>query len=310
MSFAGDGQVAPQPVSPTDFLYAVRRRHGALWRLVVVLVAIVAGLVVLPLAVLLLAEGVARLIGTSYSFLLTDGVSPLDMLVINLGLAALIGWAMLLARVLYGVRPRWLSSMRPGLRWAWLSRCVAMTTVVWSLLLVGGTWGAIALRKTPIGASVWLFVIVVLLTTPLQAAGEEYLFRGVLLKATGALGWPVVVCCLANGVLFALAHLQFAPELLADRVLLGVVLAFLAVRTQGLEAGIAIHTVYNLAALIPAGFLDRVNQTLNPRGVNWVPVVVHAVLLAIVVPWLLAAASRRVRSLPPLGHGPYAAPTA
>lgn len=287
----------PQPREPqpgTDFLRTLRRPSGAGWRLPVVLVAIVIGLVVLPVLVLLAVEGVSRLRGGSYRLDLSDGVSALDMLVLNLGLAGLIGWAAMLVRLLYGVRPRWLSSTRPGVRWAWLSRCVLMAVVVWSLLLVAGTWGALMLRKAPVDAGVWAFLAVVLLTTPLQAAGEEYLFRGVLLQGLGALRLPISVCCGVNGLLFAAAHLQFDAHLFADRVLLGAVLSLLAVKTGGLEAGIALHAVYNLASLIPAGFLDTVDQALDPRGVTWLPVIVHGVLLAIVVPWILGAARRSV----------------
>jgi uncharacterized protein len=186
-----------------------------------------------------------------------------------------------------------LSSTRPGVRWGWLGACLLMAIAVWSLLLVLGTGGAIYARASPLDAGVLAFVVVVLLTTPLQAAGEEYLFRGLLLQALGALRWPLVVCCVVNGVLFAAAHLQFDPPLFADRALLGGVLAFLAARTGGLEAGIAIHTIYNVSTLLPAGILDRVDKTLDPRGVTWVPFIIHAVLLAIIVPWVLAAAGRR-----------------
>lgn len=283
----------PAAEQGTSFLRTLSRPRGAGWRLLVVLVAIVVGLVVLPVLVLVGVEGVSRLSGGDYRLDLADGVSALDMLVLNLGLAGLIGWAALLVRLVYGVRPRWLSSTRPGLRWRWLFRCVLMAIVVWSLLLVAGTWGAIALRKSPLDAGVWAFLAVVLLTTPLQAAGEEYLFRGLLLQGLGALRLPVAVVCGLNGLLFATAHLQFDPKLFADRVLLGVVLSFLAIKTGGLEAPIAIHTIYNLASLIPAGFLDTVDETLNPRGVTWVPLIVHAVLLAILVPWVLVAARRR-----------------
>jgi membrane protease YdiL (CAAX protease family) len=259
------------------------------------LLGAVVGLVVLPVLVLLAAEGAARLTGNPYRLDLTDGVSAADMLVINLGLAALIGWAALLARSLYRVRPSWLASTRPGLRWRWLGACVRMALVVWSLLLVVGIGGAIAVRKAPLDSGVIAFVVVVLFTTPLQAAGEEYLFRGLLLQALGALRWPLTVCCCLDGLLFAAAHLQFDPHLFADRALLGVVLAYLAVKTGGLEAGIAIHAVYNLATLIPAGFVDQVDQTLEPHGVTWVPLIVHGVLLAIIVPWILAAARRHTR---------------
>ncbi len=285
-----------EPVPGTSYLRILQRPSGGVRRLLVVIVAVLVGLVVPPIAVLAAAEGVSRVFGSNYTFSLSDGVDAVDMLVINLGLAVLLGWAALLARVLYGVRPRWLSSNRPGLRWKWLGICLLMAGVVWSVLLLGGTVAAIAVRKSPVDTGVWAFLAVVVFTTPLQAAGEEFLFRGLLLQSLGALGWPLVLCGTLDGVLFAVAHLQFDPPLLLDRALLGTVLAVLAVKTGGLESGISIHAVYNLSALIPAGFLDRVGQTLEPRAVSFLPLIIHGVQLAIIVPWTLAIARRH---LPP-----------
>ena len=293
--------VPPPPPSPrseplpgTAFLRVLRRPRGTLWRLLLVIVGVVLGLIVPPVAVLFAADGIGRALGTGYSFSLADGVGGVDMLVVNLGLALLIGWAALLVRVLYGVRPRWLCSNRPGMRWKWLGICFLVAGVVWALLLFGGTAGALAIRKAPLDAGVWLFLVVVLVTTPLQAAGEEFLFRGLLLQSFGAPGWPLLVCGPLDGVLFAVAHLQFDWPLFLDRALLGTVLAFLAGKTAGIESGIAIHSVYNLSALVPEAFLNRVGQTLEPHAVSFLPLVIHAIQLAIIVPWLLALARRHV----------------
>ncbi len=114
-----------------------------------------------------------------------------------------------------------------------------------------------------------------------------------LLKGFGATGLPIAACCLLTGLLFATAHLQFDAPLFADRVLLGAVFAWLTVRTGGLEAGIAIHGVKNMAGLIPAGLLDDVDEALDPDSVTWLPFVVDVVLLAIAVPWIAYLWRRR-----------------
>ena len=282
------------PLAGTPYLRALTLDHGALWRLAVAVAGTIAGLVILPLVAFVAVLGGARVVGfQNYAFELSDGVNAGEMLTLNLGLAALIGVAAVLARLLYGVRLRWLSSTRPGLRWRWLLTCVAIAAVVWSLFLVAGTAGAYATRDEPLDASVWRFLVVVVLTTPLQAAGEEYVFRGLLLQGAGAARLPVSVCCGVSGALFAIAHLQFDPQLFADRLLLGVALAFVAVRTGGLEAGIAIHAVKNLAVLVPTGLLGTADDALDPQAVSWLPFIVDAVLLAVVVPWVLAASRRR-----------------
>lgn len=286
---------APHTPPPgTPYLRALTLEHGALWRLSVAAAGSVAGLLILPLVAFAGVFAAAWLLGfRDYTIDLSDGVNAGEMLSLNLGLGALIGVAAFFARLLYGVRLRCLSSVKPGLRWRWLLICVAIAAAVWGLLFIAGVAGAVASRDEQVDASVWAFLAVVLMTTPLQAAGEEYVFRGLLLQGLGAARLPMSVCCAASGLLFAVAHLQFDAELFADRLLLGVALAFLTVRTGGLEAGIAIHTVKNIAVLVPTGLLGTTDAVLDPQSVSWLPLAVDAVLLAIVVPSILAAHRRR-----------------
>ena len=288
-------QLTGTPSGGQPFHRLLQRDRGAAWRLLVSGVLGVLGLVLLSILCALGVVLVARHIGyPGFELDASDGIDAGEMLALNAGLACLIPLAAVLARLLYGVRPRWLSSIRPGLRWGWLARCVVISLAVWSLLLVAGTAGAYLARSAPVDTGVLAFLVVVLLTTPLQAAGEEYLFRGLLLQAMGAVRLPSWACCLGSGALFATAHLQFDPPLFADRLLLGTVLAWLAIRTGGLEAGIAIHAVKNVSVLVPAGLLDSVGDTLDPTGVSWLPLVVDAVLLSFAVPWMVVQAARRV----------------
>ncbi len=302
-----------QPLAGAAYHRTLTRTRGVWWRLMVSSVLGVVGLLVMSVLAAAAVFAIARLLGYSdFTFDSSNGIDAGEMLATNLGLASLILVAGGLVRLLYGVLPRWLSSIRPGLRWRWLVTCVAMASVVWLLFLVLGTVGAFVTRSSPLDIGVVAFVVVVLLTTPLQAAGEEYLFRGLLLQALGAARIPTWLCCGLSGALFATAHLQFAPPLFADRFLLGAVLAGLAIRTGGLEAGIAIHTVKNVAVLIPAGILGDVGDALDPTSVTWVPLVLDAVLLAIIVPWIIAIARRRERALPasgaPAGYPPLPPP--
>lgn len=270
-------------------------RTGAWWRFLVALLLGTVGLVLGPLVPVLAVLLGAQVLGRDFTFSLDDGLDPVEMLALNLGLALLIPIAALVYRMLYQ-SPRWLGSLQPGLRWRWLGTCVLMALAVWGLLMVLATGGAAASRKDPIDSAVIWFLVVVVVTTPLQAAGEEYLFRGLLLQGLGATRLPTWACCVVSGLVFATAHLQFDPPLFTDRFVLGVVFAWLTIRTGGLEASIAIHTVKNLAGLIPAALLDDVSDTLDPSGnVNWLPLLVDVVLLAILVPWLVRVIRRRDR---------------
>ena len=97
-------------------------------------------------------------------------------------------------------------------------------------------------------------MLVVLLLTPLQAAGEEYAFRGYLTQAFGGLFAPLppgvrALRCCCRPLLFALAHgaqeradLRRPVRLRPGRRGPG------RSRTGGLEAGIAMHVLNNLLA--------------------------------------------------------------
>jgi membrane protease YdiL (CAAX protease family) len=177
---------------------------------------------------------------------------PAGFLANNLLLAALIPTAAVAVRVGHGWRPRWLSSVVPGLRWGWLVECS-----LWSTIVVGALFGLSFLVD---GAPDWspepqlaLYVAIVVLTTPLQAAGEEYAFRGLLTQAIGSwlprAGAAAVVGGLVSASLFALAHGSQSPWLFGDRFAFGAVASYVVWRTGGLEASIALHAVNNLYAI-------------------------------------------------------------
>ena len=65
--------------------------------------------------------------------------------------------------------------------------------------------------------------VVILLTTPLQAIGEEYLFRGYLLQAVGSLFGSRWVAIVATATLFALAHGAQNFPLFFDRFAFGLI---------------------------------------------------------------------------------------
>jgi len=116
-------------------------------------------------------------------------------------------------------------------------------------------------------------VLVVLLLTPLQAAGEEYAFRGYLLQAFGGLvrdpRIAVPVSILGSSLLFALAHGAQDPPIFFDRFAFGAVAGTLVVVTGGLEAGIAMHVLNNFLAFGMALAFGDMASSLNPTGGTW-----------------------------------------
>jgi membrane protease YdiL (CAAX protease family) len=124
------------------------------------------------------------------------------------------------------------------------------------------------------GANSWTsttrdFVLVILLLTPLQAAGEEYAFRGYLTQAFGGLFRSRVAAVVLPAVLFALAHGAQDPPVFVDRLAFGLVAGVLVIATGGLEAGIAMHVLNNFVAYGLALAFSDMTTALNPTGGSW-----------------------------------------
>jgi membrane protease YdiL (CAAX protease family) len=266
-----------------------------------VAIAAVCALLVVPLALLpvLVVPGLLRS-GDAGRYVddLSDGrVSAVALAYINLVLGALILVAFLSIRVAHGLRPRWLSSVRPGLRWRWLGMCALAAAVVClpqlSLALLAPPENS-SPHSVVSGAEQLALILVIATTTPLQAAGEEYFFRGYLNQVLGTLVRRPWFAMVGSSSLFALAHGTQNLPLFVDRFGFGLIAAFLVWRTGGLEAGIAWHIANNFVALLYAVATDRLSETLSVSQSGWPPVVadqVQMAMFAVAVLWL----ARRVQ---------------
>jgi membrane protease YdiL (CAAX protease family) len=179
-----------------------------------------------------------------------DNLGPVGFVALNLSLIILIPAVMLATWVVHGVRPRFLASVTGGIRWRWMLTCAAVVVPLW-LVYVG--FGLLVDPTAGPRPAHWVaLLVIVVLMTPFQAAGEEYLFRGWILQNVGA--WfarPVVglvVATAVSTVLFALAHGSLDLWVLGDIGCFAVVACLATWRTGGLEAGIALHAVNNLLA--------------------------------------------------------------
>ncbi len=297
------------PRDLSSYLRLSRPARGAWLRLPLALASGTVGFFAVTLAALVAVALVVRLFG-GHLVIDNDHLSVALLLATNLGLALCIPLAGLLAFAVYRLRPRWLGSIAPGIRWRWLATCLAISSVVWGGLFLLAMAGIATTDKARLDGQVVGFIVVVLLTTPLQAAGEEYLFRGFLLQSLGATRMWAPVCWVVSGAVFATAHGQFAPPLFADRWLIGIVFAWLATTTGGLEASITIHAVKNISVLIPAAILGELSGAVDPTSVTWIPFVLDAVMLAIVGAWIRARSKREILPPPPPETRPSGPPVA
>ena len=187
----------------------------------------------------------------------------------NLALAMLIPVSILIVRYLHGVRPRWLGSVQPGIRWRYLVVSLAVAAIV----LNGVLWLSFLAKGVPTfhsGQPGWVgFAVAVLLTSPLQAVAEEVFFRGYLLQAIGSATGRAWVGVIGSAVVFALLHGVQNPALFAHRLAFGLVAGGLVVATGGLEAAMGAHVVNNVAAYGYAMFTTSIAELKAVRGITW-----------------------------------------
>ena len=265
---------------------------------------VVAGFATLP--ILALAVGVQTGIdGTDFGTVFSDALSlekvtPASMLWLNLtlGSATLIAWG--LSRWLHRLGPRWLTSVKPGMRWRFFYACLGLAVVAVAAQVVLSvflpdqeTAGQVGTAMNHLSGTDVAIAVVILFTTPLQAIGEEYAFRGYLMQALGSL-FGTWVAVIATALMFAVAHgLQNFP-LFFDRFAFGLLAGYLVVRSGGLEAGIALHILNNYVAFGFALLFGDITGTLNVQEVSWwnLPLTVTQSLVFLVLVLLVA---RRMR---------------
>jgi hypothetical protein len=279
---------------PQPYLLLMRSRDWAWWR---PLLGLLLFGVVYLVAVVVLAV-VAAVTGVAPDLALDDLTDPMVLLVTNASLVVAIPIVWLCWAVPHGMGIGWSSSVLGRLRW----RLVWPYTVR-ALLTLGIAVGLTVVLTVvtsgveitgPDSSFVWL-LLVVLLTTPLQAAAEEYVFRGYLSQAIAAwIGRPTagaVVSGVFTATLFSLAHLP--PDFLTflDRFAIGLTFSAVVWLTGGLEAAIVLHAVNNVVIFLLVGLLgDEVLAVDASSGTNplldWGTVLLGLLAMGAYVYWV------------------------
>ncbi len=276
---------APAPYVPSGLRYHRLLTGGrpGWWRYMLGIAILVAGMIIVaplvllfPFAVYFLVDG-QPLVDSMTELVDLSDPTPLGLAYLNLSLAAAIPVVWFIVKVVHGLRPAWLSSIQPRLRWRFLLACLgvsvialAATLLVSALLPSQGESTEFSGQLNDFTSTTRDYLIVLLLLTPLQAAGEEYAFRGYLTQAFGGLFRSPWLAVVASSFLFGLAHgIGQSPPIFFDRFAFGLVAGALVVLTGGLEAGIAMHVVNNWLAFGLALAFGDMASTLNPTGGSW-----------------------------------------
>ena len=250
----------PPHDEPQPYVLAMRSRTWAWWRPV-------AGLALLGIAAVIAAAllGVVEILtGVAPDPALLGVRDPVVLLLTNATVALAIPLVWLAWAVAHDMRPGWSSSVRARLRWPLLSRSFLLAVPSMGIalglsVLLALTRGDAAIDG-PVRSWGW-FLVVALLTTPLRAAAEEYLFRGYLGQAVA--GWiggraaGAGVAAVVGAALFSLAHLPPDLGTFLARFVLGLAASAVVWLTGGLEAAIALHVVTDVLLLLLSGLLGE-----------------------------------------------------
>jgi CAAX protease family protein len=318
--YGGWAPVPPVPVPPLGpdphprLLSTPRARW---WRPVLGLllaagVVTVASVVIVAVATLLVGSGPVEQ-------RTEDALDPgtwQGLLANNLVILTIVPGAVLAVLVVHRERIGWLASVtgRPrwGLLWRFFLVAIAVVAASYALSFLLPTDAALE-GTTPTTSALVATLIVILLTTPLQSLAEEVGFRGYLTQAVAS--WarrPVVGIAagvVASATLFALAHGAQDPWLFADRLAFGLVASWLAWRTGGLEASVALHTANNLVSLGAGAAAGTLSDSLSLSSLEWqfaVLDVVSMIAFALLVERLarrwMPQRLRVLSAAPPVGY--------
>ncbi|CEG94257.1 CPBP family intramembrane metalloprotease [Propionibacterium freudenreichii] len=307
-SVAGGGPTAPGwqyaplrlverdvPTTPTHYHGFWRTQRWRWWRVLLAAVVTVVGF---------FAAGFAfGLFGYAIDFARTgtvdgtgSGLTAGLFLGNNLALASLIPIALLVSLV-FRQPMRWMSSVTGHFRWRWFGASLAWCLPFWIVLAVLsavlGEQGGLGVNKDTV-----FMIFAVLLTTPLQCVGEEFLCRGVINRGVASF-FPQttrllqVLSAIAGGavssVVFMLLHNAGDVWLNANYFLFASIGCYLGWVTGGLEASCAMHIVNNLTAMVTLPFTDFSGMFNREAGSSSPAVLVidlaPVVLAAIVLTW-------------------------
>lgn len=183
---------------------------------------------------------------------------PVGMLASHLGIASMILVVIALYRFVHHRPASWIWSVSPGVRWRYGLAALLVAAVVFGVAVIASAVTGPGWHPVPWAG--W-FLVVTVLTSPLQALAEEVLFRGYLLQSAGLVVRNPWFAIAVSAVVFAWFHGTQNPWLFGSRLAFGLIAGWLVWRTGGIEAAVAAHVMNNLAAFGLAIFTGTLTQT-------------------------------------------------
>lgn len=200
-----------------------------------------------------------------------DMASPIDFSITMASLIIMIP-AVYLAYLLLGSKPvGQLVSVAGKLRWRWFGLAIGASALLFAAYFAL----SFALSTAGIGeptdaapikppADPLFFALLVILLTPFQCAAEELVFRGALMQIIGSWLKHPLFAILLPVPLFTFGHLYDVYGLL-DVTAFAIAAGYLAWRTGGLEAPMAMHIINN-TFLFLLGAMGQIDLNATESG--------------------------------------------
>lgn len=284
----------------TDRPFGVHIRVSR-WKSVLVILAVP---LLLLLVQIIVFQGVVLIEGAPDP--LQPRLTPLSILAsgISTAITAVLA-TMMLARL---ARVPWRSIFRYGRSFDWrrvgVYLAVAAVLVALSLAVVvvilPETLGS---GEVTIGATTVAAILMTLVATPLQSAGEEIAFRGVVAPAAGS--WfrsvrpAIILAIVLSGATFAVVHVSIEPWFVTYLFVFSACTVLMGVISGGLEAAMAFHVSNNVIAGIFNAVIAGNDTAVVNRGSgtgsaeSFIPLMVMNVAVVGAV-WLIERRKRRV----------------
>jgi len=223
--------------------------------------------------------------------------TPSFFLINNIAIAMDIGVCTLLSWIFFRQGFGWLVSVTGRFRWKWLGIALgifaagyAVEMVVEILVFGAAEYGIVGLEMKPYTV---FMIISVLVTTPLQCAGEEFQSRAFLPKLiTAIIPFRVpglVLSALIPSTVFMYLHDAQDPWLNLNYFCVALMMWWLAYRTGGIEASIALHFVNNFFSEWMLPFTDFSDMFDRSAGTGSPTVLIYLavqLVLVLIVDWV------------------------
>lgn len=214
----------------------------------------------------------------------TDMTDPVQIAFTALSIGVMIPAAGIAAKItgLGGLKS--LSSVSNGLRWRLIAKIALPIFALTAVFILGENLVSLALdgRLSELSNATFApaALIAILIFFPLQCAGEEYVFRGLLAQTFGAWIPVAVIALILQGIAFGLSH-GYDMATNASIVLNGILWGWLTAKTGGLEASICLHASNNVVIfLMNSVFVCTTVMAENPIGIVIADTVIMIIMTA------------------------------